>query len=66
MSITQLEHEQFRLFDIKEAANLLSLSPWTLRKWVAAGKLRPVRLGRRVLLEQAELERFVAAAREGR
>ncbi len=51
------------LLDLKAASSMLSISIWTLRKWVAAGKVRPIRLGRRVLLEESELERFVAEAR---
>jgi excisionase family DNA binding protein len=47
------------LLDLKEAGRLLSISPWTVRAYVRAGKLNPVRIGRRVLLEEAELQRFV-------
>jgi excisionase family DNA binding protein len=49
-----------QLYDVISAARLLSISPWTVRSYIHNGKLRPVRLGRRVLLEEAELERFVA------
>jgi excisionase family DNA binding protein len=48
------------LKNINEAAGLLGISPWTVRAWIRDGKLRPVRLGRRVLLSEAELERLVA------
>jgi excisionase family DNA binding protein len=51
------------LVSVEAAARLLSLSPWTVRAKIREGKLRPVRLGRRVLLEQAELQRFVDEAR---
>ncbi len=63
MSTTELPPAEWRLFDIKTAASLLSLSPWTVRKLIKAGKLRPVRLGRRVLLEPVELQRFVDEAK---
>jgi excisionase family DNA binding protein len=49
-----------RLKNVGEAAGLLGISPWTVRGYIREGKLIPVRLGRRVLLEEAELERFVA------
>jgi excisionase family DNA binding protein len=52
-----------QLFDVNSAARLLSISPWTVRSYIHDGKLKPVRLGRRVLLEEAELERFVAKGR---
>lgn len=51
------------LHDIPSAARVLSLSTWTIRSMIREGKLRPVRLGRRVLLEETELERFVAEAK---
>jgi len=37
----------------------LGVSKWTVRNWIRDGELRPVRLGRRVLLSEEELERFV-------
>ncbi len=49
-----------QLRSIEEAARLLGISPWTVRAYIKTGKLKPVRLGRRVLVEEAELERFVA------
>jgi excisionase family DNA binding protein len=51
------------LMSVGEAAGCLRISSWTVRAWIADGKLRPVRLGRRVLLEEAELERFIALCR---
>ena len=51
------------LFDIQRAAATLAISPWTVRAYIRAGKLEPVRIGRRVLLEETELERFVKEAK---
>jgi excisionase family DNA binding protein len=48
------------LYDINSAARLLSISPWTVRSYIAEGKLKAVRIGRRVLLQEVELERLVA------
>jgi excisionase family DNA binding protein len=53
------------LLDVKSAAHLLSLSPWTVRKLISNGQIQPIRLGRRVLVEQAELERLIARRRQG-
>ena len=49
-----------QLYDVNSAARLLSISHWTVRGYIRSGMLQPVRLGRRVLLEESELERFVA------
>jgi len=51
------------LKSVEEAAGLLGISPWTVRGYIRDGKLRPVRLGRRVLVEEAELERLIASSK---
>ena len=45
---------------IKDAAMALSISPWTLRKYIRQGNHSVcVRIGRRVLIEPAELEALI-------
>ncbi len=44
---------------INESAEALRVSPRTLQKLISDGEIRPARIGRRVLLTPAELERFV-------
>jgi excisionase family DNA binding protein len=53
------------LISVEQAAGLLGLSIWTVRGYIRDAKLRPVRIGRRVLLEESELERFVAQRKMG-
>ena len=50
---------------IKEAAASLALSPWTLRQYIRQGKLKAVRIGRRVLIEPSELQKLVEQGRTG-
>jgi excisionase family DNA binding protein len=52
-----------KLYDVKAAAELLSISPWTVRAFIRHGKLRPIRVGRLVRLEEEELERFIGKSR---
>jgi excisionase family DNA binding protein len=52
------------LKSVEGAAGLLGISPWTVRSYIKDGKLRPVRLGRRVLLAEDELERLVTESQE--
>ena len=40
-----------------EAAELLGVTPETVRRWVRAGTIRAVTVGRRVRIAEAELER---------
>jgi excisionase family DNA binding protein len=47
------------LYSIESAAKNLSLSPWTIRAYIRQGKIKPVRIGRRVLLTEAEIRRLI-------
>jgi excisionase family DNA binding protein len=53
------------LLSIEGAARLLGISPWTVRRYIATKKIRIVRIGRRVLLAQQELQRIVNEGRDG-
>jgi excisionase family DNA binding protein len=47
------------LVNIDDAAGFLGLSPWTVRLYVRNNTLAHAKIGRRVLIEIEELERFV-------
>jgi excisionase family DNA binding protein len=51
------------LWSVKEAGTALGLSPWTIRRYITDGKLKTVRLGRRVLVEPSECLRLVEEGR---
>ncbi len=57
--------EQRLALGLKDAASSIGLSVWTLRGWIRTGKLRCVRLGRRVMIEPVELQRLVEESRRG-
>ena len=44
-------------------AKRLCVSPHTIRAWIRKGKLRPVRICRRLLFDPAEVSRFLSEAR---
>jgi excisionase family DNA binding protein len=48
---------------VNDAALALSLSPWTIRKWIKKGIIPSIRLGRRVLVSPGDLEKFVSVSR---
>jgi excisionase family DNA binding protein len=54
------------LKSIEEAAGLLGISKWTVRSYIKGGTLGSVRLGRRILVEESELERLVANSKTER
>jgi len=53
-----------RPLSIAEAAErLLGISPYTLRSWLRQGRIPYHRLGRRIVLDQADVEAFLAGCR---
>jgi len=51
------------VLSIDEAAAAVSLSPWTIRKYIRLGRIAATRIGRRVLVEPSALKSLV---KEGR
>lgn len=51
-----------RLLTLLEVADMLRVSPHTVRAWVRKGRLRPVRICRRLLFTSDVVSRFVSAA----
>lgn len=47
------------LLDLKESADYLRVSARLVQKLVAARRLRPSRIGRRLIFKRAELDRYV-------
>jgi excisionase family DNA binding protein len=54
------------LLDVEGAAAFLSVSPWTVRAYIRDGRLQPIRLGRLVRLDAAEIQSFIEAAKLNR
>jgi excisionase family DNA binding protein len=50
---------------ITDAAAALNISHWTVRKFIRQGRLTAVRIGRRVLIQPAELERLIEHGKAG-
>ena len=51
-----------KLMNLETVAELLSLSPHTIRSFVRKGKLKPVRVCRRLLFRAEDIAAFLAAA----
>jgi excisionase family DNA binding protein len=52
-----------KLLSIEEGAVKLGISPLTMRAWIRQRRLPCVRLGRRVLLDPEDVQRFIDANR---
>jgi excisionase family DNA binding protein len=48
-----------RLLSVKAAADYLGVSSWTIRERMGGGQLPAVRIGRRVLLDRTDLDRWI-------
>jgi excisionase family DNA binding protein len=54
-----------KLFDVEASAQMLGgVSPWTIRAWLSEGKLQPTKVGRRTMIRESELERFLQAEQQ--
>jgi excisionase family DNA binding protein len=55
--------EPRRLLKLSQASQRVALTAETLRRHIRLGHLNAVRLGARLFIEDAELERYIAAGR---
>lgn len=53
-----------QLLTLVGVAKSLCVSPHTVRSWVKKGRLRPIRLCRRLLFHPDEIARFLAEAKQ--
>jgi excisionase family DNA binding protein len=51
---------QDRLSSVEESSRRLSISTFTTRRLIKAKQLRAVRVGKRVLIPESEIERVIA------
>jgi excisionase family DNA binding protein len=51
------------LLDVNESAELLRVSPYTVRAWIRKGVLHATKLGRLVRLERSEVQRLIEAGK---
>lgn len=52
-----------QLLLLAEVARALCVSPHTVRKWMRRGRLRPIRLCRKILFHPDEIARFLGEAK---
>jgi len=49
-----------KLYSIDQAALLLGgLSKWTVTSWLAQGRMKRTKIGRRTMIRESELNRFI-------
>lgn len=53
-----------KIHPVHEAANILNVSTHTIRAWYYQGRLKGIRLGRRVMFSEEELQKFIDQGKE--
>ena len=51
---------------LRQAAEAVGLSHWTLRAYIKQGRLRALKIGRRVLIEPSALKHLIEQGRIGK
>lgn len=54
--------DRAKLLTLREVAEELSVSAYTLREWIRQGRMRALKIGRDWRVEQKEMERFLDRA----
>lgn len=57
MSTTVMQED--RVYSIEKAAEMLALSPWTLRKWISERKIASCKIGSRRVIPGFEINRII-------
>ncbi len=52
-----------KVYSASETAEALRVSLPTIRAWTHQGRLKPIRLGRRVVYSEVEIQRFIDAGK---
>ena len=54
-----------KLFRVGAAAHELGLHPMTVRRWIKAGRIQVIQVGREMRIPRSEIERMVGASTSG-
>lgn len=47
------------LLSVKQVAQMLGVSPWTIRAWLSQGKMRRTKVGGRTMIRSSELQKVI-------
>ena len=53
-----------KLLNVPEVAEILRISPHTLRTWIAKDMIPIVRIGRRILFDEVDIIEFIEKGKE--
>lgn len=52
----KVDVEPYRVYSVKELADLSGASPLTIRNWIKEGKIKANRIGRKLFIEHSQFE----------
>jgi putative resolvase len=52
--------DKIRFYTVKEVCEVLKIKPLTVYRWLKAGKLKAVKIGKSYRVEQSEFEKFIS------
>jgi len=58
-AVSREQRQMLGAVSIDQAAELVSLSKWTVRKYVQEGRIQAIRAGRRILIPMESMEKFI-------
>jgi excisionase family DNA binding protein len=57
IGMSEVSSEKF--YSVVEAAEMMRVSPWSVRSWLRLGKLRACKIGARVVIPASALSEFI-------
>lgn len=60
------EHHEGEYFTMHEAAALVRVSAWTIRRYILSGHIKYTRIGSRIIISRQELMNFIDSRTERR
>src|SRR5260370_37241687 len=61
----QMKADEPKLLRVSRAAHELGLHPFTVRKWIKAGKIQAIRVGNEARVPRTEIERLAGENQRG-
>src|ERR1700751_5577346 len=62
--IALMAKQEHKLFRVGAAAHEMGLHPMTVRRWIKAGRIQVIQVGREMRIPRSEIERMVGASDE--
>jgi excisionase family DNA binding protein len=62
INLKDIDVYRYRVYSIETAAELLAVSPWTIRKWISERRIDSAKIGSRRVIPASEIKRIISEA----